>query len=305
MLLALLAGVVMHDFTSADLQKISTDSANAAISCGKFKDLKADQLGVSVAELDLTSGTSVVGSYRGDQEMYPASVVKLFYMACAAGQFESKELALTPEFERGVKEMIVESDNDATGYVLECLTGATSGPELSDKALKSWMNKRQEVNRWFKSLGYSGVNACQKPWSFGPFGREKQGYGKNWELRNSLTPDSCTRLMSEIMLGKIVNAKQCDWMKGILLRPILADGPFEGQSQSKNFVGKVLPKGTKLYSKAGWTDTVRHDVAGITLADGKSYVITIFTKAHSGEGNLIPTIASEVLKGLRVTPRAE
>lgn len=282
---------------ASDLDLLARKAADAAIAKYGAKGLKAEELGITVAVLDRSRGTLAQGSYRGDQPMYPASVVKMFYLAYAAHQLQEKKLILTPEFERGIHDMIVDSNNDATGLVLDTITGTTGGPELPPRQLSAWMEKRQAANRWYAGLGYPKLNASQKTWNEGPYGRERQGYGPKFELRNQLSPDACVRLMSDIALRKIVTPEKCEWMEKYLGRAIPADAK-ETDEQARNFSGKILPSGTKLWSKAGWTDEVRHDVAHVRMPDGKEFVYAIFTKGHSGETDLIADIATSLLKGL-------
>ncbi|AIE87268.1 serine hydrolase [Fimbriimonas ginsengisoli] len=299
--LALTAVVAAQSPSPLDLARFADNAAKAALAKYSDRGVKPDQIGITLAVLDRKGNSFQSGSYRGAEAMYPASVVKMFFLAYAGHLLEKKKLRMTPELERAVHDMIVDSVNDATGLVLETVTGTTGGPELSPKELARWMDKRQAVNRWFASLGYPTLNACQKTWNEGPYGRERQGYGPHFELRNSLSPNVCVRLMSDIALDKIVSPGQCAWMRGYLSRAIPADSK-ETNEQSKLFSGKVLPSGTKLWSKAGWTDTVRHDVAYIQLPDGREFVYAIFTKDHSNEAGLIPFIASAMLKELGVKP---
>jgi len=280
--------------TTADIDRIAQSAAEAAVT--KF-DLKPDQIGISIAVLDRANKAATTGGYHGEIAMYPASVVKLCYLAYTAHLLDTKKLRLTPELERGVHDMIVDSVNDATALVLDTITGTTGGPELAPKELAKWMDKREAVNRWYASLGYPKLNANQKTWNEGPYGRERQGYGPNFELRNSLSPSVCVRLMSDIALDKIVSPEKCEWMRKYLSRDIPADAK-ETNDQARLFSGKVLPTGTKLWSKAGWTDSVRHDVAWVCLPDGREFVWAIFTKGASAKEDIIPSIAASILAGL-------
>ena len=83
--------------------------------------------------------------------------------------------------------MIVDSNNDATGLVVDSLTGTTGGPELPPAEFKLWMAKRNGVNRYFAELGYKGINTNQKAFAEGPYGRERQSRGPNFENNNRLT----------------------------------------------------------------------------------------------------------------------
>ncbi len=284
------------------LSQVAKDALDATLKEYGPKGLKEENIGAGVAVLDTTGKTFRFGSVRGAQPFYPASVVKLFYLAYAADSLAHDRMKITPEFSRGVHDMIVDSVNDATAYVLESMTDATSGAELTDAEMKKWADKRQAVNRWFTGMGYTGVNACNRTWNEGPYGRERVFLGKNFENRNSLTIDACIRLMSEIALGTALrpnlneadSAKWCDWMNGFLSRHIPADAS-DADEQSKEFIGGILPKGAKLWSKAGYTDTARHDVAHVLLPNGKELVVVVFTKNSSDLVNVIPAVASRII----------
>lgn len=261
----------------------------------RSENLKPDEIGISV----YLPSQELGGSYRGDVAMYPASVVKLFYIAYGAHLLDAKQLTMTPELERGFKDMIVESSNDATALVLDAITRTTGGPELSEGDLKAWMEKRRAVNRWLESFGFKGINANQKTWNEGPYGRERQGYGPNFEFRNSLTPDSCVQLLSLISEGKLVSKDRTDWILGYMKREIVADSKT-ADSQSKGFTGSILPTGYKLWSKAGWTSTVYHDLALVQTPDGRKAIIAVFCKGHASNETIVPFMAKEILKAIGI-----
>jgi beta-lactamase class A len=240
-------------------------------------------------------------SFRGSEPIYPASVVKLFYLVAAHRWIEDGRLKETEEFDRGLKDMIVESSNDATAYVLDSLTGVSSGAELSPGELKEWGERRNAVNRYFATQGYSvgagGINVNQKPWCEGPYGRERQFLGPKFENRNKLTTDATARLLSEIATGRAVNAARSSKMLELLRRD------FSGKSedpddQAHGFTSIALEAGARLWSKAGWTSTARHDAAYIELPDGRRLVIVTFTTDVAKESDIIPTIAREVIRGV-------
>lgn len=263
----------------------------------QFPKLTADQLGLAIGKLDRAGDRVLYGEFQGKQPFYPASTVKLFYLAYGATLLDSGRLKMTDELERGFRDMIVDSSNDATGLILDAVTGTTGGPELSIGDLKKWKDKRNSVNRWLKKLGFENVNANQKTWNEGPYGRERQGYGPNWEHRNSLTPESGVRMMSLVALQKLVSKERNDWMMGYLSRKVPADAK-DADFQSRAFVGGALPSGSKLWSKAGYTDTVRMDIALFRLPSGDEWVFAVFTKGQSNEPKLIPFVAESLLKSL-------
>ena len=73
---------------------------------------------------------------RGEEKIYPASVVKMFYMTALFQQIENGKVKMTPELERGLKEMIGVSSNDATHYIFDVITDTSGGAELSEKELE-------------------------------------------------------------------------------------------------------------------------------------------------------------------------
>lgn len=259
--------------------------------------LKADQLAVTV--IDLRGPAPVQAHYRGDERFYPASVIKLFYLAATHRWLEDGRLADTPELRRGLHDMIVDSSNDATNFIVDSLTGTTGGPELPAAALAAWSERRGAVTRYFESLGYRNVNAKRKTWGDGPFGREMQDMTAHSPARNFLSTNDTARLLEEIAAGRCVTAARSTEMLALLARD-----PFtpkaDPDDQSIGFSGPALPPGVKLWSKAGWVSWARHDAALIGLPGGGRVIIVTFTdgREHADNRTIIPAVVRRVLAGL-------
>jgi beta-lactamase class A len=75
--------------------------------------------------------------------------------------------------------------------------------------------------------------------------------------------------------------------------------------QGTGFTGMALKgrEGYRLWSKAGWTSTTRHDVAYIESPDGAKFVLATFTTDHSNDREIIPTVARVVIDGLKDVSR--
>lgn len=58
-------------------------------------------------------------------------------------------------------------------------------------------------------------------------------------------------------------------------------------------------KDAKLWSKAGWTSKTRHDAAYIETPGNLKFVLVVFTENFAGERDIIPSIASRILKNLK------
>jgi hypothetical protein len=256
------------------------------------KPLKPEEVAVTL--FDVSDPARIRwGSHRGDQPIYPASVVKLFYLVAAHRWMEDGKLDESDELKRAMRDMIVDSYNEATHYVLDVLTGTTSGPELAPDSLRAWHDQRNAVNRYFTSLGYTGINCNKKPWCEGPYGREVQAIRTFEPKRNLLTTDATARLMTDIALDRVVTPARCEKMRALLTRDPAA--PASPEDQVHGFIASGVPTGTKVWSKAGWTSQTRHDCALLHLPDGRKWVMVIFTEAHAPEEDLVPGIARDLI----------
>lgn len=268
-------------------------AVTAALKTFSATNLHADEIAVTLVDLrDLNQPVSA--QHRGDAPIYPASVVKLFYLVAAHQQMEEGILADTPELRRALRDMIVDSGNEATGFVLDLLTDTTSGSELSKVELAAWHEKRNAVNRNFHARGYSEINANRKTWHDGPYGRDRQAVEQFTPARNSLTTNATSRLLVEIAMGKCVSSARSAQMLELLQR----DFASCADHQACEFIGAALPPTAKLWSKAGYMSVARHDAALVELASVGKIVLVIFTEKHSDQKEIIPELARLIFAGL-------
>ncbi|HEV2705443.1 MAG TPA: serine hydrolase [Pyrinomonadaceae bacterium] len=282
---------------SERLQRVVEEAVGAALARFKEKGLAEKNLAVTLVDVRDPQRLERA-SFRGDEPIYPASVVKLFYLDAAHRWLEDGKLRETDELKRALRDMIVDSSNDATHYIVDALTGTSNGAELSESEMKKWSERRNVVNRYFAGLGYTRVNINQKPWCEGPYGRERQFLGAKFENRNKLTTDATARLLTEIVLGRAVTPTRSALMMELLKRD------FSGQSkdaddQAHGFTGMALEAGARLWSKAGWTSTTRHDAAYVELPNGQRFVLVVFTTDFANQRDIIPTIARTVIERLK------
>jgi beta-lactamase class A len=281
---------------SPALQALVDRSVAATLEQFAPRRLAADQLAVSLVDLR-DPARPASASVRGGELIYPASVIKLFYLAAAHRWLEDGRLVDSAELRRANRDMIVDSSNDATHYVIDLLTGTTSGPELEPAAIRAWFDARNAVTRYFAGLGYTGVLAHKKPWGDGPYGRESQATRLFEPRRNMLTTDATARLFVEIATGRCVTPARSAEMMALLARDPAA--PTSDPDDQALFTGPALPPGAKLWSKAGWTSQTRHDAAYIELPGGAKVVLVVFTVGHAAEREIIRTVARTVVAGLK------
>jgi beta-lactamase class A len=278
-----------------DLQALVDQAVERTLAAFAGKNLGSNQLAVTLVDLR-DRKHPVTASYRGAEQIYPASVIKLFYLVAAHRQMEDGTLQDTPELRRALHDMIVSSCNEATGYIVDLLTGTTSGPELPESELEQWHYKRDDVNRYFSSLGYANINVNKKTWCEGPYGRETQSIKAFKPDRNLLTADATARLLTEIVTGRAVSADRCEQMKALLKRDF--SKPGDAEVQSHDFTSPALPPAAKLWSKAGHTSSTRHDAAYVELPNGARIVLVTFTVGHAEDRDIIPSVARVIVEGM-------
>jgi hypothetical protein len=239
-------------------------------------------------------------SYRGVEPIYPASVVKLFYLVACHEWLEKGMIPPSVELTRAMQDMIVDSSNDATAYVVDVLTGTTGGPTLPPAPFETWKTQRNIVNRYFQALNWielESVNINQKTWGDGPYGREDAFVGSNRENRNMLTTDATAKLLHSIVGGVAVSPGRSQAMMELMYRSLdqelLESDP---ENQVVGFIGGGIPGEAQVWSKAGWTSTVRHDAAYVELSGKHPYVLTVFTegKQASVSEAVIPFISAKI-----------
>ncbi|NJL47472.1 MAG: serine hydrolase [Leptolyngbyaceae cyanobacterium SM2_5_2] len=244
--------------------------------------------------------------YRGVELIYPASVVKLFYLVAAHEWLEQGMVSPSAELDRALRDMIVDSSNDATSLVIDVLTGTTSGPELPTSPFQTWQYQRNIINRFFQSLQWpelETVNLNQKTWCDGPYGRERVFLGEHYENRNRLTTNAVARLIHSMAGGVAVSAPRSQAMLSLMQRNLATERPLsDDEDQLIGFLGAGLPANTHFYSKAGFTSQVRHDAAYGEIPDCHPFVLVVFTEGreHSKNKAILPHLANLIAEQVKL-----
>ena len=231
--------------------------------------------------------------------IYPASVVKLVYGLAAYYWIKKGSLLLTEEIIDAASKMLSFSSNNATSFLIDLLTGTTSGPCVEGELWENWKFQRNLINDWLYDLHWDeliGINCCQKTWDDGPFGREKEFYGYENQNRNIMTTDSAARVLEEIMIH--IDYQENDLNLRNFLKRNLNKRFLENDSlnQIDGFLGAGLPENINLWSKAGLMSEVRHDSAWWINSKSLQTLLVVFCdgEKYSKETSLLPAIAKEV-----------
>ena len=233
--------------------------------------------------------------------IYPASIVKLVYGLAAYSWIESKKILLSQEISEAVNKMLFYSSNDATSFLIDILTGTTSGPCIEGDPWENWKYQRSIINDWLKELNWDEVyeiNCCQKTWEDGPFGREKEFYGIQNKNRNMMTTDSTARILEEIMIKldyQKDNLNLRSFLKRNLNKNFLNKDPL---NQVDGFLGGGLPENVNFWSKAGLMSQARHDAAWWANNDSLQTLLVVFGNGEKyvKDEILFPEISNAVYK---------
>src|SRR5262245_61090450 len=94
------------------LQDLVDQAAKTTLEQFADKKLTENQLSITLINLRDPSKPATA-SFRGNERIYPASVVKLFYLVAAQHLLEKKEIEESTELSRALRDMIVDSSNEA------------------------------------------------------------------------------------------------------------------------------------------------------------------------------------------------
>ena len=231
--------------------------------------------------------------------IYPASIVKLVYGFAIYSWIETRKILLSQEIVDAVNKMLFESSNDATSFLVDILTGTTSGPCIGGDTWESWKYQRLIVNDWLKGLNWNElyeINCCQKTWDDGPFGREKEFYGTDNQNRNMMTTDATARILEEIMIKldhKKDNLNLRRFLKRNLNKNFLSNDPL---NQVNGFLGEGLPENINFWSKAGLMSEVRHDAAWWVNNESLQTLLVVFGNGEKyfKDETLFPELAKAI-----------
>ncbi len=231
--------------------------------------------------------------------IYPASIIKLIYAFATYKWIQEGRLTFNKAINEASYKMLFHSSNDATSFIVDTLTGTTSGPSLNEENWINWTYQRQLINHWLESLNWdelSEANCCQKTWEDGPFGREKDFYGSKNENINLISTDGTARILEEIMQGieydeNNINIK--DFLSRNLKKESFMDDP---NNQIEGFLGEGLPNNIPYWSKAGLMSKVRHDAAWWSMNKENQTLLVVFGNSSEFAQNklFLPKLAKEI-----------
>lgn len=223
--------------------------------------------------------------HQATKPIYPASVIKLFFLDALAAFRAQGLLPQHAEDDRAAEQMMAISSNEATVYLVGRLTGADDGAPLEGKELEQWCAARHRIQQWYEAqnrIEFAGINVLHGTYEDSPYGRAKQI--RNGENSNMLTALSAAALMHDIARGARARS---DWMMGLMNREFQRhtnnDDP-EGD-QVRGFLVEGFPRDVMTWSKAGHTSWTRHDLVYGETPEGKSFILCVMCDGEWSANN--------------------
>lgn len=279
LLLVLVSGFAVHAFSDTSEFTINDDIAlNNAVSQARTEFLSGKPFTRLDAALLIPNGDGTWrrGSYNPTTLAYPASCVKLAYLAAAMYWCRTNGHPYT-YLDSSVRPMIEVSDNYATGLVVDAITGAPNLPSVtssSDPAFLPWYNKRLYTENYLSGRGLlenqTIINKTY-PTNSGssPVGAESVVIN-SYRGGNRMQPKVSASLMLEIVKGKIEPGANA-YMTGLLSHDKWGDN---------SCFGFGVPPGSVYYNKVGVAYDTVEDIAYVRLPNGREFVLAAYSNAY-------------------------
>jgi hypothetical protein len=292
---------------SETLQNIVDETVKLATD----KQLPTDSLSITLIDV---SGSKIHthAGYNNTILRFPASVAKLFWLVGFLGYSEAGIIKDESAYHVDLSNMMRISDNDSASRILDSITRTKSGKDLEGKALETWINKRHQINIFFREAGYTGIKLSVKNYPLAngeekPIGRDFQLW-KNSFLAggNRITTDQAARLLYEIYTKQAISETASTKIAYLLTRDLNPEAWKDEQLNSiEGFLGESLPTNIYFGSKIGYTSHSRQEVAFIRTMDDKAiYILAIFanSSAYADDEEIFPQMSRYIFDRLNGSP---
>jgi protein phosphatase methylesterase 1 len=218
------------------------------------------------------------GNVGGDELAYPASCVKLAFLVGAvhwcAAQAKGPDCLDGP-----VRPMIIESDNVATGVVVDAISGVPNGP-VEGADVNAFIEKRRYTERVLDEAGLLGNQRLftkTYPTNSGeePAGLEELAWKQHG--RNAMSTNLAANLMLAVQSGAI-EPQATGYMRGLMRRPT-----FSGHSS----LGGGLPPGSLHENKVGNAFDTLEDIVYAEFPNGRRLIVAALSNGYA-EGEAEP-----------------
>jgi beta-lactamase class A len=266
-----------------------------------------------IAVIDLThQGAPVLAHVRGDDSVYPASVVKFVYLMAAYAWQERGRLRIDASLDGELAAMIHESSNQATRKVFARLTGTEPGPELAPEEYAKFRERRMVVKQWLQSLGIDDLHTVSPTYDGNGdlFGRDEQflrdrsvsgalpATGGQYCNRQAMTAAGTARLLALLATDRALTPEDSATVRRRMRRDVRQQHHLAHRIAG----GAASMAGTEVFSKSGTWGPIYADAGIVRDSAGKQFVIAVFTDAsppYRGDAiaDLTRKVAARLLGG--------
>jgi protein phosphatase methylesterase 1 len=270
-----LAWAVLADGAEAPIRddarlQLALEDARSAFLAGRH----FDRLDVTVL-VAAADGTWRRASVGGREPWYPASCVKLAFAIAAVRWCESAGRAADC-LDEAVLPMLRDSDNVATGVVVDAITGTVNGP-ADEATYAPWFARRRYTEELLERHGLlDGQRFVNKtyPTNSGEMPEGLEGLALARHGRNSMHAEGGARLMLALVTGEFGDAAR-DYVRSRLRRP---------QVSKNSGMGGGFPEGTVYESKIGDAYDTLAEIVHAELPDGRRIIVSAFSNARDPDG---------------------
>lgn len=245
---------------------------------------------------------SVCGaSWQGGRLRNPGDLVRLPYLIASERWLQRGLLEEEPELRRALAAMIRLGSHEATSYVVDRLSGTTSGPALASGGYEAWAAQRLLVNGWLISLGWPELEGCvaaQKTWQDGPYGRERQFLEQAPQSANRFSSDGLARLLETVVAGTLISPPACQRMRNLLALPDPQAARASREHKPLASVTTVAGSAWRQFWGLGGSGSEGLDLALYGEAeDGAPMLLVVLVEPRAADGTdgLMSTIVAELL----------
>ena len=234
-----------------------------------------------LTRLDITillpnpDGTWRRGSFNPINVAYPASTVKLGFLAAAMNWCRTNSHPYN-FLDADVYPMIKDSDNIATGRVVDAITGAPNDQNIrksTDAAFITWNAKRLYTENYLSGRGLLENQRLYNktyPSNSGPGLTGAESVGLSAHGSNQMQPKCAASLMLEIQKGFLEPGAQ-SYMKSLLTH-----NRWDGNS----VCGHGIPPGSVYQNKWGQASGTEEDIAYVVLPNGKEFILAMYSNGY-------------------------
>tara|TARA_Y100001970_G_C14240975_1_gene864887 strand:+ start:2826 stop:3752 length:927 start_codon:yes stop_codon:yes gene_type:complete len=239
--------------------------------------------------------------WHASKLIYPASIVKIVYALAIEIWIKKSLIIESPSIRDAVKNMIQHSSNEATSFIVDCLTATTSGFFLNETEFEVWESQRNIINSWLQSLNWqelNNLNCCQKTWADQPYGRDAIFYGIGQKNKNKMSTEATARLFESIMTNLFFTEEESKYLKSTFSRSLnFEDRKANKENQIDGFLGEGISYPGKLWSKAGLMSQARHDLIWWEGENKPPILLVVFGEGErvANDNRILPFLAEQII----------